>query len=357
MNDIFNLPRCARLAYEAVQTFGLDLAGRVVLTEAATGYYALTAPLAALGGSERVYCLTRDSRYASAGEAVARTRALAEAFGRNDSITVLSSRDDPRIGEADIVMNLGFVRPLEAAFLRRIKRTAVIPLMFETWEWRPEDVDLSACRELGIPVAGTNEHHSVLQTIEYVGTLAVKLLLELQVEITRSRILVMGEGRFAGVVGKRLRGLGADVLALGEKDPSASDDIRKALKSLDAMVVAAHESSVPIIAEGGLISAERMRAINPSVVVSHISGRVDQGTLDAAGVRYNPPHLAAPRRMSVATDYLGPRPLIELHAAGLRVGQELLRAVDDGFRGIQAVGVAAARNPLVQSFDQTTINS
>jgi hypothetical protein len=54
--------RLARLVDEAVARCALDLNGAVVVTEAATGSYAVTPVLAARAGASKVYALTRSTR-------------------------------------------------------------------------------------------------------------------------------------------------------------------------------------------------------------------------------------------------------------------------------------------------------
>lgn len=66
--------RVGRLMKAAIETFELDLAGLTVLTEAATGYCALTPVLAAVAGADRVLALARDSRHGTAAEAWFRGR-------------------------------------------------------------------------------------------------------------------------------------------------------------------------------------------------------------------------------------------------------------------------------------------
>jgi hypothetical protein len=123
-----NILRCRRLIGKAIEATGLDLRGLTVLTEAASGVYKLSPLIAALAGG-RVFTLARDSRYERAEEIVRDTAELAAIWGI--SYTPLAGREDERIGEADIVTNLGFVRPLDAPFLRRLKPTVVIPLVHE----------------------------------------------------------------------------------------------------------------------------------------------------------------------------------------------------------------------------------
>ena len=84
--------------------------------------------------------------------------------------------------------------PVRATFVSRLKPGAVVSLMCEPWEVRPQDVDVAACRAAGIPVLGTNERDPGVQTFRFVGMLALKLLLELEIEVLSSRIVVVSGG-------------------------------------------------------------------------------------------------------------------------------------------------------------------
>ncbi len=319
--------RCYRLVIYALMTFSLDLKGLFLLTEAATGYYALTPLIGALAGAEKVYCITRDSRYGSAREAAEATKGLAKAWGVVDRIEAVADRDDPAIRLADIVTNLGFVRPLDANFLGRLKATAVIPLMREPWEFRDSDLDLQECRRRGIPVLGTNERHPTLQTFGYIGHLCMKLLFELDIEVFQSRVVLVGSGEFVHAAVVALTRAGADVTVINPslKDAFQLEAEREALRWADVLVVIELSMREKIIGQGGRITASGLACLNRRIVVAHIAGYVERGELEAAGIDCRPERFAPPGFMSAATDYLGPKPLIDLHAAGLKVGELMAR--------------------------------
>lgn len=346
--------RCRRLIERAISDFSLNLQDHVVLTEAATGHYILTPMMAALAGAERVYALTRDSVYGTAEEVRGATISLAHEWGISDRIAVLFSREDDRIGQADIVTNLGFVRPLDGPFLRRLKSTAVIPLMFETWEYRHSDLDLVECRRLGIPVLGTNEHHPDLRIFEYVGLIALKLLFDIGIEIFRSHIIVIGSGEFAQQVITTLIAAKARVTPLftGRKGNLRSPKARRAFRDADAVVVVEHYNHRPLIGQGAEIGAEELSGLNPQLAITHICGGVDRDALNAVGLNCHPSRFAVPGYMSVTTDYLGPRPLIDLHTAGLKIGEELTRARAKGLSGQEAELFVLEKISLAQGFNK-----
>ncbi len=320
-----NIDRCHRLVRNAIDTFALDLSGMIVLTEAASGFYALTPVIAALAGAEKVFCLTRDSAYATATDAISQTTELAQKSGLADRIEILPTRTDRRITDADIVTNLGFVRPIDPPLIARLHPQAVVPLMWETWEYRAADLDLQCCRNKDIPVLGTNEHHPDLQTFRYVGWLAAKLLLSADIEIMGVRIAVLGSGPMAAHTATVLHECGADVVAI-EVAATGIDDVEHAIDKIidsDATVVVEHQYMGALFSDDGGIDSLRLSRHNPGHVVVHICGRADRRHLTELGIRCTPEAFAAPGRMSVTTDYVGPKPLIDLHTAGLKVGAEM----------------------------------
>jgi len=333
-----NKKRTHHLVEQAISTFSLNLQGLSVLTEAATGYYMLTPLIAAMAGAVRVYALTRDSRFGKAEDVYNLTMNMAAEWNVDNKIEIFTDRDDERVGKADIVTNLGFVRPLDASFLRKLKKNAVIPLMWETWEYRAKDLDYEECKRLSIPVLGTDEHHPDLRIFEYIGHLALKLLFEAEIEVFLSNIVVFGRGEFADNTRKTLKAAGArvDYLQTHEDIIIERDKVFHCLEKSDAIVVIDHHSREELIGPKGKISVEDIVSINSGLTVVHICGAVSQTSLQEQGVKCWPQCFAPFGHMSVGADYLGPKPLIDLHTAGLRIGEELARLRMNGFDGLDA---------------------
>jgi hypothetical protein len=333
---IANLARLVALIHAAIDFLALDLSGLTVLTEAASGPYVVTPIIAALAGAARVIALTRDSRYATAEQVSAQTRALGKYCGlpvaNTSQMPVTSGRLFERIeiyterapdlfAAADIVTNLGFVRPLDAGIVASLKPTAVVPLMCEAWEFRPGDVDAAACRARDVPLIGTNESYPGLDVFAYCGWLALKMLFDAQIEVHKSKLVVVSNDHFGPVIANRLALTGAEVRLL-----ASLRDIGAANLAADALIVADYVRQDVIIGSGGDVTAADLAATCPGVTVVQFVGHVDVASLTAAGIRVYPGIVLGPRRMALTLAGLGPRPVIELHAAGLKVGELAARA-------------------------------
>lgn len=309
--------RLAVLIDRIVPTLGLDLHGRRVLTEAATGAYSVTPVIAAVAGAT-VHAVARSTRYGTVDDIEAATRALADELGVRDRITIHEGRPTPElVAAADVITNSGHVRPIDAELIAAMHPRAVVPLMFESWEidLGRDDVDLGALRARDLRVAGTNERHPEIDVFSYLGPMAVKLLADAAVSTYRGRLLLLCDNPFEPYLVDGLRRSGAHVLS---RPALLADDLDD---SLDAIVVALRPGDADVLDHGDLaLIAARSR----SAVLAQFWGDIPRQACADLGLACAP--LQAPGRghMGVLPSAVGPEPIVRLQAGGLRVAQTLM---------------------------------
>jgi hypothetical protein len=267
------------------------------------------------------------------------TREWAKLYEVSNRIQITSEPVIRHADKADILTNLGFLRPITAEIINALPSHAVIPLMWEAWEFRPDDLDLAACQRRGIPVVGTCETHPALRIFDYLGMVAVKLLLEAEIEVVRSRIALIASDPFGEAIEVCLTGLGANVVRIPLPE-LGSEWIFLEPEKLDALILAEHRSHREIVGEIGGIPPALVKRIGSPVI--HICGNIDNEAFARAGVTKLPAQKIAPGFMTVTTDYVGPRPVIDLHAGGLKVAEILVRARNAGMTLQQAEAAVAA---------------
>ena len=308
---------------ETVNRLRLDLRGLHVLTEAATGFYRVTPVIAARAGA-KVVALTRDSRHGTVDQVRRETTALAKEMGVEDRIEIVESLSKKDIAGADIATNSGHLRPLNAEFVGQMKLGSVTPLMYESWECRPGEIDLDACRRQGIVVAGTNERHPDLRVFDYLGLLAISGLLQCQVPVTFSKILLVCDNPFCPFIAKTLLACGAVVEVLGSGDVPDLDGLQRrtadAPGSYDAIVVADTPGERPVVGPAGK-SKYSFEQIGRFDALVQLWGDVDRRGLD--GIPCCPATPPPRGHMGILLSALGPEPIIRLQAGGLKVGQVL----------------------------------
>lgn len=311
--------RLVRLVRAAVNQLDLDLSGLVVLTEAATGPYVVTPVIAAMGGAARVLALAGDSPHGNTETVLAQTHAMQELAGVQSGVEVHERRSLDLFAQADLVTNLGFVRPLDSEVIEAMKPAAVISLMCEAWEFRPGDLDLEACRRRGIRVFGTNESVAAFNIFDSSGWLCIKLLLDAQIQPHKSRIVVISRDKFGSVIEQTLARAGASVHRMSSLKDTA------VLGEADAVVVADYCREDMIIGSGGDLTAADLAHLAPGIAVIQFAGRLDVQGLQDCGLTVVPGVDLQARRMATTLAGLGPQPVVELHAAGLKVGEMALR--------------------------------
>ena len=320
MRPGMNTARLARLVTEAVKRCRLDLRGMVVLTEAASGPYVVTPVLAAAAGAERIYAVTRSTRHGTVEEVTRQTTQLASAMGVSKRIHVLTAKTADTIAQADIVTNSGHLRPLDAGTIRAMRPSSVIPLMYESWELRPGEVDLAACRKRGVLVAGTNERHPHIDVLSYLGVMATKLLADSGVAVYGSRLLVVCDNPFAPFLRSGLEAAGAGVEVVTELEANIRGD------APDAILIAVKPRAIPVV---GNAEAARIAATWPGTILAQLWGEVDRDAAAMNGLACWPSAAPAPGHMGILPSALGPEPIVRLQAGGLKVGEVLLRGGSD----------------------------
>jgi hypothetical protein len=310
--------RLARLVSEAVRRCDLDLRGVRVLTEAATGPYAVTPVIAALAGAE-VVALTASTRYGSAEEVSAATARLASYLDVADRITIGTERTPAMFAEADVITNSGHLRPIVGDFSRAIRAEAALSLMFEAWEIQAGrlDVDLDDLLARGVQVAGTNERHPHIDVFSYLGPMAVAQLSDAGVSAYRGTIAVLCDNPFRGYLVDGLTAAGAEVHAAADLADLVGHD------RVDALVVAQRPTGASVLSPDDLGLVKRTW---PDAVIAQFWGDVDRAECQAAGLAYWPPASPGAGHMGVLPSRVGPEPIVRLQAGGLKVAQVLLLA-------------------------------
>jgi hypothetical protein len=327
--------RNSRLLRELIAHFGLNLDGLNVYTEAASGHYAYCPVLAALAGAKHVTAQVNDSRFGLAREIIEKTYQLAKVYGVAEKIECIDRRSHDQLAQADIVTNSGHVRPIDRDLINVLKKTAVIPLMWETWEFRQQDFDLASCKESGILTLGTNEQSFQCDMRPFIALTALKLLLTQGYD--GGKILLIGNSPLPALpVFDHIKRLGIDVVWASD-DPDAQISYKKIANHFSAfgqdyshLLVAEHKNPCLLLGQNGLLTGSKLREINPGLRIVVMCGNVDLENLILNNMFIFPKVIQPFGTISYQPYELGPRPVLTLYAAGLKIGEQMTRARLEG---------------------------
>jgi hypothetical protein len=310
--------RLLRLAEESISRMQIDLDDTVVVTEAATGAYAITPVIAAMAGARQVYGFTRSTPYGSISEVSRQTHELAARAGVQDRIEVRTDRPISVIEQADVITNSGHVRPIDREIIRRTRPGSALPLMFESWEVQAGrfDLDLDAAIARGIRVAGTNERHPLVDVFSYLGTMAVKLLFDAGTAVRNTRIVVVCDNPFETYLGRGLSAAGAVV-----RTATCLSDVEADFDP-DFLLVSLRPTGSSVISAADVL---RIAETWPTAVLVQFWGDVDRAALDEGGVSYWPRTAPPAGHMAILPSQPGPEPVVRLQAGGLKVASVLLK--------------------------------
>ena len=319
-----------------VEALNLNLKGKTVLTEAASGAYIVTPVLAALAGA-KVFAFTRASYYGSVSEIFQNTRNIYQHADRPLDIEFIDHLTPEIIAKADIITNSGHLRPLDKEKLQYAKDEVVIPLMYEAWEWRDADIDLPYSRARGIRVGATNERHADVDVFNYLGDMAVKQIFDAGLSLYKNNFVLISNNDFgpyiAKVVSKMCKSLGViDLQKNRARYPAGSVDwisdfpeilIPEKYRDAEAVIFTAYPFNKVWIGKDAPIRTEALKSAFNHPYILRYAGDVDCHSLESAKIRYFPKDVRS-GHMGILPSAVGYDAIIRLQAGGLKVGEALL---------------------------------
>ncbi|MCL6415799.1 hypothetical protein MIB92_09055 [Aestuariirhabdus sp. Z084] len=323
-HDLFSSKeyRALRIIIHNINKMDLRLTDYTVLTEVGSNNYVYAPIIAALSGADKVYAWTADTQHGLGNAIAAQCADIAYRLGVKNRIEFcINKRDMSHVECANIITNSGFVRPIESQFVKRINPDrCVVPLMYEAWELRDSDIDITACKKKKVRIAGTWESHPDLKVFQGTGQLAVKLALDAGFEVYRNKIAVWSDDEFGQVAKAAFENAGASNVAL----ISDRNELLKRLPSLDFVYFCDYFGRIPLVSQNGILQPEDIKSLNPGLGVVHLFGELDANFCRSENIDFYPKKSGSAEQMTETLAYLGPDPVLSLTVAGLKVGQILL---------------------------------
>ncbi|MDB5119081.1 MAG: hypothetical protein JWN56_299 [Sphingobacteriales bacterium] len=321
-----------------VESLKLNLKGKVVLTEAATGAYIVTPILAALAGA-KVYAYTKSTSYGSVSEVIRQTKQVYEDFDEAQlDITFIEKLTPELIYEADIITNSGHLRPLNKEKLQHAKDGLVIPLMYEAWEWRDADMDINYIKRRGFKVGATNERHPDVDVFNFLGDMAIKQIFDAGLCLFKNKFILICNNDFGPYIAKVISKM-CDGLCVIDTDENKHKydlqnidwvggfphiNIPEKYKDAEAVLFTAYPFVNTWIGKNGepiKVKSFQDALTNPFIL--RYAGEIDTQAFKEAGISYFPKHVPI-GHMGILPSAIGYDPTIRLQAGGLKVAEAML---------------------------------
>ncbi len=332
---------------QAVQRLDLNLKGKTVLTEAATGAYVVTPILAALAGA-KVYAFTKTTRYGTVDEVKKLTYDLLKQFSIDESqLIIIDELTADIISKADIITNSGHLRSLNADKLQHAKKGAVIPLMYEAWEWRDGDLDLDFCNQNSIKVGATNERHPYVDVFNYLGDMALKMIFDAGLCPYKNNFILLCNNDFGPFIAKVLSKVCDNLGVIDTAENKANYEGLKIdwlgnfpdftatekYKNAEGIIFTAYPFENTWIGKNNTpISIQKLKEEFENPFILRYAGHISEEDCNNE-IRFHPQHVHA-GHMGILPSAIGFDPIVRLQSGGLKVGQLLLEN-ETNYKGIQ----------------------
>ncbi|MBI3511404.1 MAG: hypothetical protein HY064_12125 [Bacteroidetes bacterium] len=357
MSTDFSEDRTLYLAWQLVKKLELDLRGMHVLTECASGAYAYTALMACMAGAQ-VTAVGRDSSFGTFVENKNTLERLVKKADLPGNVSICRKEEIQSWNEFDIVTNSGFVRPIDSAIINKLKKDAVICLMWETWELRKNEIDIPAAQKACIPVIGTNENYPLTDMFRYPGLLSLHLLFRMQIETGNSDLVLVGGGLTGKLIAEMWEriGLKFDWFTKNGNERKTNcfpySDLKTILQkeNIDAVICAEHRENILLAGANADLKFTDLKNKFPHLRWGHISGTIDEEELKRSGLFHHPEKIMPFGYMTYSGDSLGPAAVLELNVTGLKVGEVYTRAKRAG-DGMENAIAATVKHGAGQDFE------
>lgn len=322
--DTFEVDRAKKIISNTVENLKLDLSGLTILTEVGTRLFNYIPIIAQIAGARKVYAFAKDSSYGTAEEAINACKEKLSYYHLGGEVIEFASNILPVhfISKAQIITNSGNLRPLDKNKLKIATSETVIPLMYEKWELRESDLDVQFCKEGNIKIAGTWENYPGLEIFNYCKNLIIKLAFEAGFEVKSNKIIVWSNDDFGDLAIEGFTQLDAKEVIMVNK----ASDLYENLEDTDFIFFCDYKSEEKLFAsQNAIIDTEKIKEINPGVSIIHLCGDIDNEHLKKEGINVFPDKKGYSVRMTYTLAHLGVSPTLKLLAAGLKVGECLLK--------------------------------
>ncbi len=305
-----------------LEIMDVDLTGLVVLTGACGAYEEALATVAGLAGAARVIAVCQESKKRSQANAAAHNAlplaVFANVAGRVETLIRVDRACWP---DVDILVSCPGLGPVTRSVVERLPPTAVVALMAEPWEIRPDLVDVEACGQMGIKIAAPNLGHPSIDLLPELAQRCCRLVSDAGVEPRGTRIAVLCDTPCGPFIERALTDRGAvDVQVF-------THPMLLTRAAWDAVVVALRPSSSPPMDIKGL-AAVMDKAGGAKLV--QFSGEIDRVAANYFGFQVWPQRKPWRGRPGIAAEVLGPSAMVRRLVGGLKAAEAALHGAKLG---------------------------
>ncbi|EKE02371.1 MAG: hypothetical protein ACD_20C00395G0001 [uncultured bacterium] len=309
-----------RLIEQSIKQYKLDLSSHNILMPVYSSEPALMPVLASLAGAKNVYVTTREL------DAINRTAFYENQLELTSTINFIEKESPQTLSGLDIVLVGEGVSYIDSKFVSALKKECIISILPQNLDFnQASGVNIEECVKKKIPVVAVDPNDHNLQLYRQLAHMVVKRCCENNIDILKSRLLLISNGSLADNILSHLKSCGAQVYCANTDKPQDRSYILKHLPEVDAVIVADYPlKSTLVVGNEGFIRIEDILNINPEIKIIHLAGKMQANSLTANRIYYKPENLIQ-NSLNVNIKEMGLRAAIEIATASMKIAESLIK--------------------------------
>ena len=321
MDNNLENTRLIKLIRQSIKNYRLDLSGYSVLLPIINKEPILVPLIASLAGAREIYTISKNLSL------------IKEITSYKNELKLESSfhfieKETPHILQGLDIIVKGDTSPIiDDTVAASLKKQCIISLFPKNLDFsKANGINLEACAKNKIPVLSLDPADQSLQLFKHIASLVMKKLNECDIDIFKSKILLVGSGNLMENILVMLKSAGSQIFAAYTDKPETRDYVSKHIGDTDAIILADYPlKQQTVIGNNGIIRIADLIDINPEVKVINVSGKVEVNPLLLGGISLIP-ETASQNSLNVNIDELSLRSITEITSAVIKVAESLIKS-------------------------------
>lgn len=308
-----------RLIQQSIKQFKLDLTGLNILIPVNHKEPSIMPLIATMANAKNIYIQSLD---------INAINEIANYQKENnvENIQFVDKETYPILSSLDIIIKGGEVSQIDSKYLAALKKDCVISIYPENFDfYNVQGINLEECTKKKIPVISVNPCDSNLMLFKYLSQVVIKRFNEINLDLFRSRTMLVGSGELFDNTLSLLKTCGSHVYSANLDIMQDKSYVLKHLADSDAIVVVDYpQKHGNIIGTDGFITIENILDINPDIKIVHLAGKLQVNPLALGSIFFTPDKIKQ-NTLSIGLNDMGLRSIIEMSAATIKAAETLIK--------------------------------
>lgn len=267
-----------------IKTFELNLKDKTLIVPNPSNFPGVLTLLANYAGAKKVYTLTDDLKTKDLILSLQQ-----EKQWETQNIFVDEIKTEI-LNEIDIIVKSDDITYLDEKIINKLNPNTIVAYLPYNFDFNViNGIDLDYCTQKGIKIAVLNPNSKDLNLFKYISHLVLKRLYLNNIEVYKSKILILGSGEIFENLLSLLKSVGANVFAASTSKKEDKNYVLKHIVDAEALII----SEYPIfqnciIGNNCFLDISDIVDKNPELKIMHLCGKIEMNSLRLSGLEYYP---------------------------------------------------------------------